>query len=43
MTDLQVFKFEGYEVRVVGTPDAPEWIAADICAVLGIKNISQAL
>lgn len=25
-------------VRMVGTADAPEWVAADVCEVLGIKQ-----
>lgn len=37
------FIFEGKEVRFVGTVDRPEWIAADVCACLEIKNVSQAL
>jgi prophage antirepressor-like protein len=35
--------FEGSPVRFVGTKDRLEWIAADVCAVLGIKNVSDAL
>lgn len=31
------------KVRVVGSPEAPEWVAADVCAVLGLTNPSQAL
>lgn len=31
---LQPFQFEGLEIRFVGTVDAPEWVAADIVAVL---------
>lgn len=31
------------KVRVVGSPEAPEWVAADVCAVLGLTNVSQAL
>ena len=40
---LAVFDFEGYQVRFVGTEDRPEWIASDICDVLGIKNTSDAV
>ncbi|OWK34374.1 Bro-N domain-containing protein [Fimbriiglobus ruber] len=36
-------EFEGQQVRFVGTADKPEWVAADVCRVLGIKNVSQAL
>ena len=30
--------FEGSTVRMVGTPEAPAWVASDVCAVLGIVN-----
>ncbi len=30
--------FEGHRVRVVGTPDAPEWIAQDVCDAIGLKD-----
>ncbi|QFS51314.1 Bro-N domain-containing protein [Nostoc sphaeroides] len=43
MSDLSVFVFESLEVRFVGTPEKPEWIAADVCAILEIQNVSQAL
>lgn len=29
--------------RMVGTQEAPEWIAADVCAVLGIEQHHRAL
>lgn len=32
--ELQPFRFEGLEVRFVGTTSIPEWVAADIVAVL---------
>jgi prophage antirepressor-like protein len=35
--------WEGRPVRVVGTPEAPEWVAADVCSVLGIVNNRDAL
>ena len=31
---IQPFDFEGDEVRFVGTAEAPEWVAADIVAIL---------
>ena len=34
MTDIQPFEFEGFEIRFVGTSDSPEWVAADLVAVL---------
>lgn len=30
-------------VRVLGTPDAPMFVAADVCRILGIANVSDAL
>lgn len=35
--------FEGRRVRFVGTADRPEWIAQDVCDVLGIESASRAL
>ncbi|OKH31169.1 hypothetical protein NIES2101_41790 [Calothrix sp. HK-06] len=43
MSNLTVFNFESKEVRFVGTADKPEWIAADVCAVLDIRNNRDAL
>lgn len=37
------FEFEEKQVRFVGTADKPEWIAQDVCDVLEIVNVSQAL
>lgn len=38
-----ILDFEGQRVRFVGTMDRPEWIAQDICNILDISNVSQAL
>ncbi|MBW4455315.1 MAG: hypothetical protein KME55_22810 [Nostoc indistinguendum CM1-VF10] len=38
MSDLSVFVFESQEVRFVGTLEKPEWIAADVCAILDIDT-----
>jgi len=38
MTNLAVFAFEGQQVRFVGTAEQPEWVAADICHVLGLDT-----
>ncbi|BBD70755.1 prophage antirepressor [Nostoc commune NIES-4072] len=43
MSDLSIFVFESQEIRFVGTPEKPEWVAADVCAILEIKNPSDAL
>lgn len=40
---LILFDFEDTTVRFVGTPEKLEWVAQDVCDVLGIKNVSQAL
>jgi prophage antirepressor-like protein len=42
-SNLEVFSFEEQDVRFVGTPDAPEWIAVDVCNVLTIANYRDAL
>jgi len=38
MTELSIFDFEGQEIRVCGSPEQPEWVAADVGAVLGIDR-----
>jgi prophage antirepressor-like protein len=43
MTNLSVFTFESQPVRFVGTAEKPEWIAQDVCVVLGIKRTSDAI
>lgn len=40
---LHAFKFEGQEIRMFGTPENPEWVASDICGVLGYSRTSDAL
>jgi prophage antirepressor-like protein len=37
MTELSIFDFERQEIRVIGSTDTPEWVAADVGAVLGLK------
>lgn len=34
MSEMEPFQFEGQEVRFVGTPEDPEWVGADVVAVL---------
>lgn len=41
-TDL-IKNFDGHDVRVVGTPENPLFVAADVCAVLGLQNTAQAI
>ena len=41
--NLSIFTFERQQVRFVGTPDKPEWIAVDLCKIFEIKNPSDTL
>lgn len=41
--EWQQFKFEGKQVRMVGTPDTPSWIAQDVCDVLGIAEARSSM
>ena len=41
--DRAILDFEGAKVRFVGTAERPEWIAADICSIAEIENVSRAL
>nr|WP_322687091.1 Bro-N domain-containing protein [Nostoc sp. EfeVER01]MDZ7944330.1 Bro-N domain-containing protein [Nostoc sp. EfeVER01] len=43
MASLSVFSFESHEIRFVGTADEPWWVASDLCVVLDIVNVSQAI
>jgi prophage antirepressor-like protein len=43
MTNLSVFTFESQPVRLVGTAEKPEWVAQDVCVVLGIQRTSDAI
>ncbi len=38
MTDLQIFNYEGQEVRTVMVNDTPWWVLADVCRVLELSN-----
>lgn len=40
---IQVFEFNGAQVRTAGTLEAPLVCAADVCAALSIANVQQAL
>ena len=40
---LQLYRHDGQEVRVVGTPEKPEWVARDVGAALGIVNVRTTL
>ena len=43
MSFLAELNFEGFEIRVLGTPDNPRWVAADICQVLDLSDTSKAV
>jgi prophage antirepressor-like protein len=40
--DIVPFDFNGNEIRTLGTWDAPLFVAADVCAVLDLSNVSKA-
>lgn len=40
MSGLQTFDFGGRTVRTAGTHEAPLFCAADVCAVLGLSDVS---
>lgn len=42
MSSIQIFDFQEFSVRVLGTWDCPAFVAKDVCAVLGLSNVSQA-
>ena len=39
----EIFKFENQDIRFVGTPEEPWWVAVDICQVLEHSNPSSAI
>ena len=39
----ETFKFEGKQIRVVGTNEKPWFVAKDICNILELTNITEAL
>jgi prophage antirepressor-like protein len=43
MAGIILFHFEQNEIRYVGDGVNHEWVAQDVCDILGIKNVSQAL
>lgn len=43
MSNIILFDFESNEIRFVGTTESPEWVAADVCAALGLDDVSQAV
>jgi len=43
MQELQVFKNNGFEIRVVGDSENPLFVAKDVCNALGLTNVSDSL
>ena len=43
MTDVQLFQFNTSEIRVIDREGEPWFVAKDVCDVLEIENVSQAL
>lgn len=43
MNDLQLFKYEGNEIRTVVKDGEPWFVAKDVCDVLGLGNSSEAV
>ena len=43
MNDLQVFNFNGSDVRTLTKDGNPWWVAKDVCDVLGLSNIGEAV
>ena len=39
----ETFKFEGKQIRVIGTIENPWFVAKDICNILELTNITEAL
>ena len=44
MSAIQVFQFQGHSVRIAAAdPNAPEWVAADVCEALEIAKSRDAI
>lgn len=43
LSPIQAFAFEGHNVRVIMIDGEPWWVAADVCAVLGIAQPANAV
>lgn len=42
-TNLQLFSFNALQVRVVNIDGNPWFVAVDVCQILGLRNVSQAI
>jgi prophage antirepressor-like protein len=43
MNDLQVFRFENQQVRIIDRNGEEWWVAKDICNILSLYNVSKAV
>ena len=43
MNELTLFNFDGKAVRTLGTFNDPWFVAADVCEILGLSDVSQAV
>lgn len=43
MTEIEIFNFEGSEVRVVTQDGDPWWVVSDVCLEIGLSNVARAL
>jgi prophage antirepressor-like protein len=43
MNELQIYTFQNRNVRVAGSPDAPLFVAADVCRILDLTDVTSAL
>ena len=43
MPDLTLLQFQSHNLSVLKDAHKPWWIAAEICAILELKNVSQAV
>jgi len=41
--ELAILDFESQEIRIVGTKECPEFVAVDVCRVLGVSNPSDTI
>lgn len=39
----QLIEWEGQKIRLVGTDERPEWVAADVCQILGLSEPQNTL
>ena len=42
-TALSVYNFEAFPVRITSRDGAPWFVAKDVCSILGLRNVSEAV